>query len=94
MDTYLVRLRRHLAAHRQPLAWAGPPAVASVEVLIAADGAPLEVRLATSSGAGELDVEALALPARAAPLPRPPQGKPIRIRIPVRVSMDSIPGSP
>lgn len=94
MDAYLVRLRRHLAAHRQPLTWSGPSAVASVEVWIDADGTPLEVRLATPSGVADLDREAMDLPERATPLPRPPRGQAIRIRIPVRISVHSAAESP
>jgi len=54
------------------------------------DGRILSVRLERSSGFRALDEEALALPRRASPLPKPPEdvrGDPIELVVPVEFFM-------
>lgn len=64
--------------------------VAVVEFVLDREGRVLETRLVRSSGEPALDAEALALPARAQPLPPPPEhvaGARIEVVVPVRFTL-------
>lgn len=82
---YLSDLRRHLANYRRRLPLEQVAAVAVIDVQIQADGRVGRIHLAQPSGVPALDQEALDLVHRAAPLPRPPGGRPVRLSIPIHI---------
>lgn len=84
-DTYYARLRTHLAAFRREIPGAVPAGRAEVRFTVLPDGRVADVMLERSSGSQGLDTEALALIERAQPLPRPPRGDALRLRVPVYV---------
>ena len=85
MDGYLARLRAHLYRFRRELPGRIGSARASVGFEVHADGSLGQVHLAQGSGLRELDEEAVALIRRAAPLPRPPQGRAMRLVVPITI---------
>jgi protein TonB len=84
-DLYFARLRAHLAGFRRELRPGLPPARSRVRVAITRDGWIEELVLVESSGVPELDAEAMNLLRRAAPLPAPPQGRALRLIVPVEI---------
>lgn len=69
-DLYLARVREHLAKFRRELpANISTRGVVELRFKLSATGAVSEARIARSSGDAALDAEALALLARASPLP-------------------------
>lgn len=84
-DLYFARLRAHLAGFRRELRPGLPAARSHVRVAITPDGWIEELVLAESSGLPELDVEAMDLVRRAAPLPAPPGGRAVRLIVPVEI---------
>lgn len=82
---YAAEVRAHLSRHRRSLPGVLTTAHSQVAFSIAADGGVSDVRLVESSGIAVLDQEALALMRRATPFPKPPDGKPRRLSVPVSV---------
>lgn len=87
-DGYYARLRAHLQRFRRPPAHpAGADAAlhgtAVVAFDVGANGQLSGIRLQHSAGDAALDAEALALAHRASPVPRPPQGVPLSLSVPV-----------
>ena len=84
---YLADLRRHLDRHRRSLPGVLASARAEVAFTVDADGGVSALRLQTSSGIAALDQEALDLLRRAAPLPKPPEGRARELVVPVSVGV-------
>lgn len=84
-DLYFARLRAHLAGFRRELRPGLPPARSRVRMTITKDGWIEDLALIESSGLPELDTEAMDLVRRAAPLPPPPQGRAVRLIVPVEI---------
>ncbi|MDT0496101.1 TonB family protein [Algiphilus sp. W345] len=80
-DRYLAQLRSHLAGYRP--AYTAHYGVAQVRFRIAASGAVSGVRVVESDGGEALAGEALALILRAAPMPVPPNGRPLELVVPI-----------
>lgn len=85
LDGYFSQVRRHLYRFRRELPLPVGAAESSVRFELFADGSLGEVRLARSSGVAALDEEAMSLVRRAAPLPRPPQGRTTKLVVPISV---------
>lgn len=80
---YYARVRAHLQRHRRPLPFEpAQTATAVLQFRVDAAGAVSAVRLVRSAGDARLDQAALDLLRRAAPLPRPPDGRPLDLRVP------------
>jgi protein TonB len=84
-DLYFARLRAHLAGFRRELRPGLPPARTRVRMTITKDGWIEELVLMESSGLPELDAEAMDIVRRAAPLPSPPEGRAVRLIVPVEI---------
>jgi TonB family protein len=81
---YYAQLRAHLQRYRRvPADGAQLHGRAVVGFTVAADGSVSAVRLLRGAGFPALDAEALALIRRAAPLPKPPQARELRLSVPV-----------
>lgn len=80
--------RRIMQAKRYPSEARARREVGSalVSVTISANGAVTSSVLIRSAGSAALDREAVAVMRRAAPFPRPPDGKPTTLRIPINFS--------
>lgn len=91
-DGYLALLRAHLSGFRRELPGTVQFARAQVGFTVSDQGQVSDLRLVQTSGLAWLDTEALSLIIRAAPLPRPPQGRAISLVVPVelgaRVELD------
>lgn len=86
---YLAQVRAHLNRYRQELPGVGGIAGQSqLGFRVEADGTVRDLRLVASSGNAAFDVEALALVARASPLPPPPGGRARELIVPVRLDLD------
>jgi periplasmic protein TonB len=77
-DRYLAQLRTHLAAHRRPVPVIGQ---ARVHFVVQPDGSVTGLR--ADAERGEVASAAVALVQRALPLPRPPQGMPLELLVPL-----------
>jgi protein TonB len=78
-DTWEGRVLSQLMKNRRYPSWAmsrREQGIPYVRILMNREGKVLSVRLERSSGFPELDREAVALPKRASPLPKPPDDKP------------------
>lgn len=83
-DSYFARVRAHLNSYKVALPEGlSARGVAAVRFAVAADGTVSELALARSSGVAGLDEQALALVQRATPLPAPPQGRRLRLLVPI-----------
>ncbi len=81
---YYAQLRAHLQHYRRvPEDGAQLRGTAVVSFGVAADGTVSAVRLVQSAGHSSLDAEALTLLRRAAPVPKPPQGRAMRLSVPI-----------
>ncbi|WP_271164711.1 energy transducer TonB, partial [Brevundimonas intermedia] len=94
-DAYGARVRAHLEAHKiyprgaKRLRQTG---AVTVRFVIDREGRVISSRLVAASGVPALDEEALAMLARASPVPRPPAGVPgarIEMRTPVEFSLEN-----
>ena len=85
-NAYYARLRAHLAGFRHTLPAGLGSARARVRFQVSADGWISDLALEESSGIAVLDTEALDLLRRAAPLPRPPGGRELRLVVPVSIA--------
>jgi protein TonB len=94
-DAYGARVRTHLEAHKiyprgaKRLRQTG---VVTVRFVIDREGRVISSRIVSPSGVLALDEEALAMLARASPVPRPPAGVPgarIEMRTPVEFSLEN-----
>lgn len=80
---YYARLRAHLQRYRRPLLGDGAHGTAVVAFRVDGDGAVSALVLQRSAGTAVLDAEALDLLRRAAPLPRPPEGRALQLTVPI-----------
>ena len=71
-DNYAGEVMRHLSRVRRPRA--SGPGAALVSFTVAPDGSLERVSIATSSGSGRFDRDAVRMIERAAPFPQPPPG--------------------
>lgn len=94
-DAYGARVRAHLEAHKiyprgaRRLRQTG---VVTVLFVIDREGRVISSRIVAASGVPALDEEALAMLARASPVPQPPSGVPgahIQMRTPVEFSLEN-----
>ena len=83
--SYFATLRAHLSGFRRELPGGLQFASAKVAFTVSADGQVSRLRLVQRSGLEMLDAEALDLIRRAAPLPKPPQGRPASLLVPVEL---------
>ncbi len=94
-DAYGARVRAHLEAYKiyprgaKRLRQTG---VVTVRFVIDREGRVIASRIVAASGVSALDEEAMAMLARASPVPRPPPGVPgarIEMRTPVEFSLEN-----
>lgn len=88
-DGYLAAVRAHLSRYRyETPGMSGFTGEAQLGFRVDADGAVRDLRLVSGSGNHAFDIEALALVARASPLPPPPGGRARELIVPVRLDID------
>lgn len=87
--SYLGRVRAHLNAYRTALpADLSARGIVQVRFVVDLEGRVSQLQLARSSGSAALDQQALALVARASPLPAPSERRALRLVVPVEFSAE------